>query len=334
MLWEANIAYILEGSKTDYNLNGLETGTLGSCFNLGMLIGTMLWGMIADRYGRMYAFKSTVCISAFFSLLLTFSVNYYMTGACLLMIGVGIGGELSLGGTVFYEFCPPSKAYYLTQMGIFWVIGGVISALIALVAILVNDTGVSTWRFIVGISFVIEAVCAGFRVLLDETPAFWENSGQGERLEQVLNKIAKTNKRKRLIIGESINDSRQDISDTEIVNLTGDSWVLVKRLHSNYLRLVMVFGIVINKQIYFSASFAETSMLFFMPAFLENLSTPVVYGIILIQQFCGIPGILLGSWMVETSFGRRKTILFSFFLSGILCFLFYIQSNLISVYAI
>ena len=256
MLWEANIAYILEGSKSDYNLNGLQTGALGSCFTCGLLVGTVLWGLIADRYGRMYAFKSTVCLSAIFSLILTFSVNYYMTGACLMMIGVGMGGELSLGGTVFYEFCPPSKAYYLTQMGVFWALGGTISAFIALVIILINDTGISTWRIIVGISFVIEAVCAGFRLLLDETPSFCEVSGQRNRLEQVLNKIAKTNQNQTFFYGQCVNSNTKDLLDTQTSNLTGDSWVLIKRLYSKYLKLVAVFGVVIAKQIYFSASFA------------------------------------------------------------------------------
>jgi len=82
---------------------------------------------------------------------------------------------------------------------------------------------------------------------------------------------------------------------------------------------------------YFSASFAFTSLLYFMPEFLGNLSTPMAYGIILIQQACGVPGVLLGSWMVETRFGRRYTILFPFVLAGLCCFLFYVEANLISV---
>ena len=82
---------------------------------------------------------------------------------------------------------------------------------------------------------------------------------------------------------------------------------------------------------YFSAAFAYTSLLYFMPELLGNLSTVTAYGIILMQHIISVPGVFIGSWMVETRFGRRHTILFSFVLAGICCFLFYLEANLISV---
>ena len=68
-----------------------------------------------------------------------------------------------------------------------------------------------------------------------------------------------------------------------------------------------------------------------MPQFLEDLSTTESYGIILLQQICGMPGILAGSWLVETWFGRKWTIAVSFLLAGVCCFVFYIEANIISV---
>lgn len=82
---------------------------------------------------------------------------------------------------------------------------------------------------------------------------------------------------------------------------------------------------------YFSAAFTFFSLLLFMPQFLGELSSSEAYGIMLIQQVCGVPGVLLGSWMVETRFGRRYTILISFLLASICCFLLYTKASLISV---
>jgi sugar phosphate permease len=82
---------------------------------------------------------------------------------------------------------------------------------------------------------------------------------------------------------------------------------------------------------YSSAAFAYTSILYFMPVFLKSLSTTTAYAIILLQQACSVPGVMLGSWLVETRFGRRYTILFSFMLAAVCCFLFYIEANIISV---
>ena len=68
-----------------------------------------------------------------------------------------------------------------------------------------------------------------------------------------------------------------------------------------------------------------------MPEFLGDLSTSTAYGIILIQQASGVPGVILGSWMVETKLGRRYTILIPFMLAAVCCFMFYIEANVISV---
>ena len=68
-----------------------------------------------------------------------------------------------------------------------------------------------------------------------------------------------------------------------------------------------------------------------MPAFLKDLDIVTAYSIILLQQTLGVPGTLVGSWLVETRLGRKFTITFSFALAGVCCFLFYIEANIISV---
>ena len=64
----------------------------------------------------------------------------------LFVLGVGAGGEISVGGTVFSEFCPPSKLSYLTIMAAYWGAGGTFSALTALLVNLSNNSGISSWR--------------------------------------------------------------------------------------------------------------------------------------------------------------------------------------------
>ena len=82
---------------------------------------------------------------------------------------------------------------------------------------------------------------------------------------------------------------------------------------------------------FFSTGFAYTSILFFMPELLGNLSTNTAYAIILVQQFCGIPGVAVGTKLVETRLGRRHTISVSQFTAALCCLLFYIST---SVYAV
>jgi MFS family permease len=193
MLWSANVAYILVGAKDEFNLTGVQTGILGAGFPLGLMIGAFYWGLTGDKYGRMYAFKNTVSVASMFSLVLTFACTPWIVVASLFFLGFGMAGELSLGGTVFLEFCPPSKHYLLTRMALFWGLGGTLSALTALVIILINVSVIPAWRLISGIGFLIEAVCACFRFSLEETPAFHHEAGNLEHMENVLNNISMEN---------------------------------------------------------------------------------------------------------------------------------------------
>jgi MFS family permease len=246
MLWSANIAYILEGSAKEFGMNGIEIGLLGSCFPLGLMIGAFIWGLVGDKYGRMYAFKPTVCISAFFSLMLTVSVHPGMSGVALVFLGFGIGGELSLGGTVFCEFCPPSKAYYLTVLGIFWAVGGTVSALIAFMIVMTNNTSIYDWRYIVGSSFVIEVGCMIFRFFMEETPAFSILSGQVEKTEKILNNISIQNTGKNFFLDNQLKSVDKPIlnSKTEEVGTKSSKEILKKLFSGNNLKLVIFFGVV------------------------------------------------------------------------------------------
>jgi hypothetical protein len=71
-----------------------------------------------------------------------------------------------------------------------------------------------------------------------------------------------------------------------------------------------------------------------MPVFLDDLSTVESYGIILLQQACGVPGVIFGTLLVETRLGRKLTVVFSFVLAGLCAFLFYISSHPASVFYI
>jgi MFS-type transporter involved in bile tolerance (Atg22 family) len=64
-----------------------------------------------------------------------------------------------------------------------------------------------------------------------------------------------------------------------------------------------------------------------MPVYLDNLSMAESYGIILLQQMCAVPGVLLASYLIETRLGRRYTIVLGLSLSSMCCF-YFIQSQI------
>lgn len=73
--------------------------------------------------------------------------------------------------------------------------------------------------------------------------------------------------------------------------------------------------------------YSYAGLLYFMPEFLEEFSTSTGFAIILAQQCCGIPGVLLSAKLVKTRLGRRYTIFIFYSLSGLTVLFFSFNTN-------
>lgn len=72
-------------------------------FMVGWAIGSITFGLIADRYGRRVAMTSSILVYAIGSVLCSFSQSWMHLAACRLLVGFGIGGEISIGSVLLSE---------------------------------------------------------------------------------------------------------------------------------------------------------------------------------------------------------------------------------------
>ena len=89
-----------------------NVGFYGSVLFALFLIGwglSMVWGPIADRFGRVRTLMLTVLCYSLFTLLGAVATNVWQLGALRLLAGIGIGGEWSMGGTFVAEEWPESR---------------------------------------------------------------------------------------------------------------------------------------------------------------------------------------------------------------------------------
>src|ERR1044072_6315525 len=70
---------------------------------------SLLWGPIADRFGRVLTLMLTILCYSLFTFLGAFATSVWMLAAFRLLAGVGIGGEWSMGGTFVAEELPESR---------------------------------------------------------------------------------------------------------------------------------------------------------------------------------------------------------------------------------
>jgi MFS family permease len=92
--------------------NAASVGYYGGLLFALFLIGwglSMLWGPIADRFGRVRTLTLTILCYSLFTFLGAFTTNVWQLAACRLLAGIGIGGEWSMGGTFLAEEWPEDR---------------------------------------------------------------------------------------------------------------------------------------------------------------------------------------------------------------------------------
>src|SRR5438477_597601 len=96
------------GIAADQSHVGFYGGLLFALFLLGWGC-SLVWGPIADRFGRVRTLMLTILCYSIFTFLGAFATSVWMLAAFRLLAGVGIGGEWSMGGTFIAEELPESR---------------------------------------------------------------------------------------------------------------------------------------------------------------------------------------------------------------------------------
>src|SRR6266849_4951280 len=70
---------------------------------------SMIWGPVADRFGRVRTLALTILCYSVFTLLSAFATSVWQLALFRLLAGVGIGGEWAMGGTFVAEEWPEDR---------------------------------------------------------------------------------------------------------------------------------------------------------------------------------------------------------------------------------
>jgi MFS family permease len=87
---------------------GFYGGLLFALFLVGWGMA-LVWGPVADKFGRVRTLMLTILCYSVFTFLAAFGHNVWEVAICRLMAGVGIGGEWAMGGTFVAEEWPEAR---------------------------------------------------------------------------------------------------------------------------------------------------------------------------------------------------------------------------------
>jgi len=125
--------YIIPSLIVTFSLTNAQAGLFGSSVSLGMLLGSLTIGFIADHGGRRLAFLLGIGIYSILSISLALAWNFESLLWLRVIQGIGLGAEAPLVFTYLSEFMPARYRGRLVAASVFgWTFASAIAALVAL----------------------------------------------------------------------------------------------------------------------------------------------------------------------------------------------------------
>ena len=126
------LSFILAALKADWGLSAGQMGWLGAINSIGMAVGAIGFGMLADRIGRKQVFILTLLLFAIASGLSAFASTLAVLFVLRFFIGMGLGGELPVASTYVSErVAAHERGRVVVLLESFWAVGWILAALIA-----------------------------------------------------------------------------------------------------------------------------------------------------------------------------------------------------------
>lgn len=122
------LSFSLASIIASLHLSGTAAGWISSITNLGMLAGGAVFGLLADRIGRVKTFSYTIFIFAFATGLMYFAHSLPMIYTMRFLAGIGAGGEYGVGMALIAENFHRDHVGRMTSVA---AIGGQVGAIIA-----------------------------------------------------------------------------------------------------------------------------------------------------------------------------------------------------------
>ena len=314
LVWAADAMQVLAVGFTaasiaaSFGLTVPEALQTGTVFFLGMLLGAMGFGRLADRIGRRKVLIITVGCDALFGILSVFAPSFTILLVLRFLTGIAVGGTLPVDYAMMSEFLPAkNRGRWLVLLEGFWAIGTLVVALTAWAASAAGMT--DAWRLIFAVTAVPALAGIGMRVLIPDSPIYLLRAGKREEAKEVVNRMLAVNGKPELGLDD-------DLAVPAPVPRTG---LFSPELRRRSLTILLIWFLV---------SVAYYGIFTWMPARLAGEGFGFVrgYGFLVLMALAQIPGYALAAFGVER-WGRRPTLIGFCLLSAFGCGMFVISFN-------
>ncbi|MGE7923822.1 MFS transporter [Viridibacillus arvi] len=180
------IGFALTLMTPQMGLSPFWVGLIGSSALIGLFLGSLILGWISDYIGRQKIFVFSFTIITIASVLQFFADTPTELVLCRILIGIGLGGDYSVGHTMLAEFSPRKhRGVLLGSFSVIWTFGYVAANLIGIFAI---NTSPDAWKWMLASSAIPAVIILILRIGTPESPRWLISKGRIDEAKEIVKK--------------------------------------------------------------------------------------------------------------------------------------------------
>ncbi|HUZ46623.1 MAG TPA: MFS transporter [Terriglobia bacterium] len=172
--------------KKLWHVTDVQASALVTIWLLGIMVGALLFGYLADRFGRRKLFILTLFLYAGFTVISALSPGYYFFMVFRFLTAIGVGAEYSAINAAIGEIIPARfRGRANAAVMNFWPLGAILAALLSLYFINLLPPSIG-WRFAFGLGAIVALFTIWVRRILPESPRWLIERGRRTEALQVM----------------------------------------------------------------------------------------------------------------------------------------------------
>lgn len=297
------IAFVLPLLIKEWGLSATQAGMLGSIGLVGMALGAVAAGTLADRVGRKTVFSVTIVLYSLATGLCAVAPNYELLVLFRFLVGLGLGGELPVAATLVTEYVPGrARGRFMVLLESFWAVGWLLAALIAYFIIPVTG-----WRT----AFLIGALPALYtmviRMHLPESVRYLLKKGKIEETRKIVSSLEERC---------HMEPRPLEVTEKDVAEETKGSFTSLWT--SRFIKRTVMLWLV-----WFGIVFSYYGVFMWLPSlvFKQGFTVVKTFEYVLVMTLSQLPGYAAAAWLVDR-LGRRYTLSLFLLGSGIASYFF------------
>ena len=301
------ISFVLPVLAKEWGLTPEQVGWIGSIGLIGMALGAVLAGTVADRLGRKKVFAATVILYSVSTGLCAVAWSYESLLFFRFLVGFGLGGELPVAATLMSEYAPSHlRGRFIVLLESFWGIGWLVAACISY--LLIPKFG---WQ----IAFWIGAAPALYvfliRMHMPESIRYLISKNKIDEAKEIILDLEKKLLVKSEPFAEKLSPAELGSEKTAQPKFSS-LWSPQFRTRTIMLWLAW-FGIV----------YSYYGIFMWLPSivFAQGFAVVKTFEYVLVMTLAQLPGYYAAAWLVDI-IGRKYTLSLFLLLSGVCSYFF------------